>query len=96
MAAGDYLAFTYTTARLEPYLVVFNAQRGSTLLDLNLRAGCGPINSPCVNSPCVQAVSAVELARNGWLAEFDPDGSLAATDGHHTTVNCENRYMIDR
>jgi hypothetical protein len=85
VAAGHYLGFTYTTSRLGAYLDVFNAQRGSTVLDLNLRTGCGPINNACV-----QIVNAVQLAPSGWIAEVGPEGPLVATDGPHTTVQLDN------
>jgi hypothetical protein len=54
------------------------------VLDLHLRAGCGPIKSFC--GP---VGGAVQLAPNGWIAEFGLNGPLVATDGPHMTVQLD-------
>jgi hypothetical protein len=84
VAAGHYLAFTYTS-HLGPYLEVFNAQTGSTTVDLSVRTGCRP-----VNNPCVQIIDAAQLAPSGWIAELPPGGPLVASDGARTTVQLDD------
>jgi hypothetical protein len=84
VAAGHYLAFTYT-GHLGPYLEVFDAQHGSTKVDLSVRTGCRP-----VDNPCIQIIAAAQLASDGWIAEVGPEGPLVATDGTHTTVELDH------
>jgi len=84
LAAGHYLGFTYTSDG-EPYLDVFDALSGSTVLDLGLHGGCGPVNNPCVSS-----LAGFQLASNGWVAEYSPNGSLTATSGHGSTVELDS------
>ena len=84
LAAGHYLSFTYTSGG-EPYLDVFDALSGKTVLDLGLHGGCGSINSPCVS-----ILAGFQLASNGWVAEYSPNGSLTATNVRGSTVELDN------
>ncbi len=84
LAAGRYLAFTYAGGG-EPHLDVFAAASGTTVLDVNLHAGCGP-----VNSPCVAVLGGFQLAPSGWVAEYGASGTVTATDGPSATVELDH------